>query len=225
MNRQRSTRRSRDHCPFLSSAGRRFFVPTCGLMTSRAAAVKDGRRSAEPDMPPPPGHALTDASTASSWPGRMIGKKPETQPPFNGCYAPDLSKLKNQRRSCCIAIRRAAESSARSTTRAGELIVIRIRHCQPHPARYFRRHGIGDVVPRSAKASAAMYWGPTAMIKRPRDGLLFFRGGRDLHACVAYDVKRVVRFAKARSAAPAQPIRTKWRGTPLANPLRAGLSD
>ena len=60
---------------------------------------------------------------------------------------------------------------------AGVLIVIRIRDCQPHPARYLRRHGIGDVVPRSAKASAAMYWGPTAMIKRSMDGLLFFRGG------------------------------------------------
>ena len=33
-----------------------------------------------------------------------------------------------------------------------------------------------------------MYWGLTAMIKRSMDGLLFFRGGRELHACVAYDV-------------------------------------
>jgi hypothetical protein len=26
------------------------------------------------------------------------------------------------------------------------------------------------------------------MIERPMDGLLFFRGGRELHACTAYDV-------------------------------------
>jgi hypothetical protein len=35
------------------------------LVTSRAAAVKDGRRSPEPHMHLPPGHALTAASTAS----------------------------------------------------------------------------------------------------------------------------------------------------------------
>jgi hypothetical protein len=42
---------------------------------------------------------------------------------------------------------------------AGMLIVNRVRDCARHPPRYPRRHGIGDVVPRSAKASAAMYWG------------------------------------------------------------------
>jgi hypothetical protein len=31
-----------------------------------------------------------DASTASSWRGRTIGKEPETPPPFNGCYALDV---------------------------------------------------------------------------------------------------------------------------------------
>ena len=63
-------------------------------MTSRAAAVKDGRRSPDPRMSLPPGHALTAASTMSSWLGRTIGKEPETQAPFNGCYG--LQMLRKQ---------------------------------------------------------------------------------------------------------------------------------
>ena len=45
MNRQRPTRRSREHRRFLSSAGTTFLGPTCDPMTPRAATVKDGRRS------------------------------------------------------------------------------------------------------------------------------------------------------------------------------------
>ena len=54
-------------------------------MTSRAASVKDGRRSLDPPPDLPPGHALTDASTASSWQAPTI-RKTQNQPTPNGCY-------------------------------------------------------------------------------------------------------------------------------------------
>src|SRR5262249_44863743 len=49
--------------------------------TSRAAAVKDGRRFALPTPALLPGHALTAVSTTSS-----SGPSGTNQLPFNGCY-------------------------------------------------------------------------------------------------------------------------------------------
>ncbi|MCJ9705974.1 hypothetical protein, partial [Bradyrhizobium sp. SHOUNA76] len=62
----------RDHSLLLSSTGTRFFVPTCGSSWRRAQRPSRMASLAPTSPGLPPGHALTDASTASSWQAQAI---------------------------------------------------------------------------------------------------------------------------------------------------------
>ena len=69
------------------------------------------------------------------------------------------------------------------------LIVNRIRDCQHSSARYLRRCQIDDVVPLKCQSQRGdVLKIGLQMIEQSMDGRLFFRGARELHACIAYNV-------------------------------------
>ena len=73
-------------------------------------------------------------------------------------------------------------------SKIAQFIVNRVPGCRYDASRYLPCK-LDDLVPQSAKASAATYrrW-DLQMIEQSMDGLLFFRGAREVRECVAYDV-------------------------------------